>query len=79
MTTKREIDCEEALGGLFAFLDHDLDEAEREAMQRHLSTCRSCFSRANFERQLKDKLHELRRDDAAQEASERIKRLLQSF
>lgn len=76
--TRQEINCEEALGRLFAFLDHELADDEREAMQHHLSRCRGCFSRASFEQRLKDKLHELR-DDKAASASERIDKLLQSF
>jgi anti-sigma factor (TIGR02949 family) len=76
--TKHDIDCEEALGRLFAFLDHELGVDEREAMQAHLLRCRSCFSRASFERRLKDKLRELR-DDKAVGATERIDKLLQSF
>lgn len=76
--TQHDIDCEKALGRLFAFLDHELADDEREAMQYHLSTCRSCFSRASFERRLKDKLRELR-EDTAVSASERIEKLLQSF
>lgn len=77
--TRYEIDCEQALKQLLAFIDHELNEDEREAMQRHLDTCRSCFSRANFERRLKDKLRELREDQPSQDATERIRRLLQSF
>lgn len=77
--TGHEIDCEAALRHLFDFLDHELDGDERDAMQRHLSTCRSCYSRANFERRLKEKLHELRCDEPAVAAQERIRRLLQSF
>jgi anti-sigma factor (TIGR02949 family) len=77
--TKHDIDCEQALRRLFDFLDHELDDDERSAMQRHISTCRSCYSRADFERRLKGKLHELRRDEPEVGASERIKRLLQSF
>jgi anti-sigma factor (TIGR02949 family) len=77
--TAHEIDCEQALKRLFDFLDHELDGDEREAVQRHLSTCRSCFSRASFERRLKDQLHELQRDAAEDAARERIRRLLQSF
>jgi anti-sigma factor (TIGR02949 family) len=77
--TKHDIDCEQALRHLFDFIDHELDDDERDAMQRHLATCRSCFSRANFENRLKDKLRELRRDEPGEDASERIKRLLQSF
>lgn len=77
--TQHDIDCEQALRGLFAFLDHELDVEERAAMQRHLSICRSCYSRVNFEQRLKDKLRELRREEPAQDVTERIKRLVQSF
>jgi anti-sigma factor (TIGR02949 family) len=76
--TLREIECEEALGHLFAFLDHELDSDEREAMQYHLSRCRSCYSRASFEQRMKDRLRELREDSDAS-ARARIERLLQSF
>jgi anti-sigma factor (TIGR02949 family) len=74
-----DLSCEQALHRLFDFLDHELDEPERDAMQRHLSTCRSCFSRADFEQRLKHKLGELRREESLQETGDRIKRLLESF
>ena len=77
--TQNDIDCEQALRKLFDFIDHELDDDERDAVQRHLSTCRSCYSRANFERRLKDKLHELRHDEPGPDAEERIRRLLRSF
>lgn len=77
--TQHDIDCEQALRRLFDFIDHELDDDERESMQRHLSVCRSCFSRASFERRLKEKLNDLRRDEPRPAAAERIKRLLQSF
>ena len=77
--TQNDIDCEQALRKLFDFIDHELDDDERDAMQRHLSTCRTCFSRASFERRLKDKLHELRHDNPEPDADERIRRLLRSF
>lgn len=78
--TQHDIDCIQALRKLFDFIDHELDDDdERDAMQRHLSACRSCFSRTSFERRLKEKLNELRRDEPREDAAERIKRLLQSF
>ena len=77
--TRQEINCEEALGRLFEFLDHELSADERAAVERHLQTCRSCFSRAGFERRLKEKLRELRGDEPTHAASERIKGLLQDF
>lgn len=77
--TQQELTCEQALHHLFEFLDHELEPAERDAMQRHMSTCRSCYSRMDFERRLKEKLGELRREEPVESASERVKRLLESF
>lgn len=77
--TQQELTCEQALGHLFDFLDHELEPAERDAMQRHISTCRSCYSRVDFERRLKEKLAELKREESPETASARVKRLLESF
>jgi anti-sigma factor (TIGR02949 family) len=77
--TKHEIDCEQALKQLFEFIDHELPEGERDAMQHHLHTCKSCFSRFEFERRLKEKLGALRVTEVSSETSERIKKLLKSF
>ena len=77
--TKREIDCEQALKQVFEYVDRELGETEHEAMHRHLQTCKSCFSRVEFERRLKDKLAALREEKATPEMSERVKGLLKSF
>ncbi|WP_332815044.1 zf-HC2 domain-containing protein [Ramlibacter sp.] len=77
--TQHDLDCEQALSRLFDFLDHELDGDERDAMQRHLATCRSCWSRADFERRLKAKLRETRPLEPAARAVGRIRRLLQTF
>ena len=77
--TKREIDCEQALRQIFEYVDRELGETEREAMHRHLQTCKSCFSRMEFERRLKGKLGTLHEKEATPEVTERIKGLLKSF
>lgn len=77
--TKHEIDCEQALDQLFEFIDHELPEGRHDAMQHHLHTCKSCFSRFEFERRLKAKLGELRENEVSSDASDRIKKLLKSF
>jgi anti-sigma factor (TIGR02949 family) len=71
--------CEEALEKLFAYLDHELGEHEREAMDAHLSDCRGCYSRAEFEKQLKKKLIESARETAPSELQQRIRKILQQF
>jgi hypothetical protein len=48
-------------------------------MERHLRTCKSCFSRMEFERRLKMKIGALRDDEVTSPLSERIKGLLKSF
>lgn len=78
--TKHEIDCEKALQQILQFIDHELGGDEREAMQRHLHTCKSCFSRAEFERRLKEKVGEMRQEqDAPEVVRSRISRLLKTF
>jgi len=75
----KQIDCEQALKQIFEFIDHELRTDDREAMQRHLHTCKSCFSRVEFERLLKEKVGALRDDDVSPHMSQRIKGLLKSF
>jgi anti-sigma factor (TIGR02949 family) len=75
----RPIDCERALQRIFQFIDHELDGDERQAMQQHLDTCRSCFSRVEFEHRLKAKLRPLRQAEADAKARARIEALLKSL
>jgi len=77
--THQPIDCEQALRQIFEFIDHELDESRREAMAHHLHACKSCFSRVEFERRLKEKIGSLRDEQATAEVSNRIKGLLKSF
>lgn len=58
--TRHEIDsCEEALRLLAEYLDSELrDRAPdlADGLERHLAVCRSCYSRAEFERRLKARI-----------------------
>ena len=77
--TEKEMNCEQALRQIFAYVDRELDEEERAAMREHLHTCQSCFSRMEFERLLKSKVGALRDDKATPSVSERVKALLRDF
>jgi anti-sigma factor (TIGR02949 family) len=77
--TKEQIDCEQALKQILEYIDHELGEHEREAMQQHLHTCKSCYSRMEFERRLKEKVGALCDDEVPSQLGERIKGLLKSF
>lgn len=77
--TKQQIDCEQALRQVLEYVDHELGEHDHALMEQHVRTCKSCFSRMEFERRLKQKMGTLREDEVASPLSERIKGLLKSF
>jgi mycothiol system anti-sigma-R factor len=77
--TEKEMNCEQALRQIFAYVDRELGEEERAAMRAHLHTCKSCFSRMEFERLLKSKVRALRDDKATPSVGERVKALLKDF
>jgi anti-sigma factor (TIGR02949 family) len=77
--TKQQIDCEQALKQILEYVDHELGEHDHSLMEQHLRTCKSCFSRMEFERLLKGKVKELREERASPEIRERIKALLKDF
>lgn len=72
--------CEEALRRLAAYLDDELDEHQRAEVDRHLERCRSCFSRAEFERRLKNRIRQdLGATDVPEVFERRIRSLLRSL
>ena len=79
MMTRKQIDCEQALKQVYEYLDHELGDHDHEAMQQHLSICKSCFSRVEFEERLKKKVKALRDEQPTDSTSERIKQLLKGF
>lgn len=79
MSDRNPLTCDEALRLLAAFLDDELHAGTREGVERHLETCRSCFSRAEFERRLQGEIARLNREEVAPGFEERVRRLLGSF
>lgn len=77
--TRKPIDCEQALRQVFDYIDHELHAHDHDAMQAHLETCRSCFSRVEFERRLKGKLTDLGEDEPSATLSDRVKSMLKTF
>lgn len=56
MTGQHTIGCDEALRLLAEYLAHELDDGAAGDVATHLERCRSCYSRAEFERRLKSQL-----------------------
>lgn len=79
MSHINEIGCEEALRRVLEYLDRELNETHRAEMERHLHTCRACYSRTEFEKRLKTKLDALGASPPPPEFAQRIKGLLRRF
>ena len=76
MTDGPEIGCEEALRRLADYLNRELEPREDQAVEQHVSLCRACFSRAEFERLLKERLTDLGREETPAHLQSRIRKLL---
>ena len=74
-----DIGCERALARLLEFIDHELSDGDRDGVERHLRTCRSCFSRFEFESRLKQRLSELSAGEAPPASRDRIRELIKRF
>lgn len=79
MSDDRILTCEEALRFLAAYLDGELEEGADHDVETHLARCKSCYSRAEFERRLKERVGSLGRPDVPAEFAARIRGLLQRF
>jgi anti-sigma factor (TIGR02949 family) len=71
--------CDEALKRLLEFIDRELSDSEHDTVERHLRACRSCFSRMEFERRLKQRLSALSAEDAPARSRDRIRKLIKEF
>jgi anti-sigma factor (TIGR02949 family) len=79
MSTNEIRTCEDALRVLAEHLDRELDETAAVQVERHLDTCRSCWSRAEFEKRLKEALAGLGREPVRPELADRIGHLIQGL
>jgi len=70
---------DDGVEGFLAYIDRELGDEDRAAMQGHLHTCKSCFSRMEFERLLKSKVGALRDEPASPKLGERVKTLLKNY
>jgi anti-sigma factor (TIGR02949 family) len=71
--------CEDALRVLAAHLDRELDAPASRQVERHLEICRSCYSRAEFEKRLKERVAELGQEPARPELADRVQTLIRTF
>ena len=75
-----EIDCTEAIGHLYAYLDGELkDKIALAQFEEHLNHCKSCFSRAQLEGMINRKLSSLKTDDAPESLQDRLKNIMDNL
>lgn len=79
MTEGEKIRCEEVIAHLLSYLDGEIDDTKRVQIDRHLEECRGCFSRAEFERALRDRLRQAGDANPSPALQERIKALMEKF
>ncbi|MGH7509538.1 MAG: anti-sigma factor family protein [Gemmatimonadales bacterium] len=79
MSESTPLRCEEALLVLADYLDGELHQSSHETLERHLEVCRSCFSRAEFERRLRSRLGSLAQEPLTPAFTERIRTIMDRF
>lgn len=79
MTDVDRMTCEEALRLLAAYIDGELTVVAQREVHKHLDACRSCYSRAEFERRLKAQLAALGAEPVRPELEDRVRTLIREF
>ena len=83
MKTKNEkvkaINCEEAVTRFNGFMDNYLKGKSREELVSHISECRHCFERFEFEQLLKSKVHQLPANKKNNSLISKIEKLISSL
>lgn len=73
-------DCLQAFDHLYAYLNGELkDKNTLEMMEHHLSHCKSCFSRAQMERELNKRIKDSNVRKTPESLKNRIQDLLDDF
>ena len=79
MSNPEKINCEKALKHLLEYLDRELEGDLQHQMEQHMSSCRSCFSRLEFEQTLKAHIRKSGTENAPDSLRNRVSGLLKNF
>lgn len=80
MSEHDDMGCLAALEVFYSYLDEELDDPQTVAdFERHMEHCRSCFSRAEMEGRLNERLRELARFRAPDRLRDRLRNLMDRF
>lgn len=77
---KHDIGCLQAIEAFYAYLDGELDDADSIAeFEQHLGHCRSCFSRIEMEKALKQRIQKTVKCDSPEVLRDRVAKLMKKF
>jgi anti-sigma factor (TIGR02949 family) len=77
--SEKFLTCKEAIRMLVEYLDNELDRDRSGALEHHLDACRSCKSRHEFEKGLRDRVSALGQAPVRPEFQDRIRALVSRF
>jgi len=73
-------DCLESFDHLYAYLNGELtDKLALAKIEHHLAHCRSCYSRAQMERQLNNRIKQTGKDKPPSSLQKRLRDLMKDF
>ncbi|MES9991264.1 MAG: zf-HC2 domain-containing protein [Candidatus Thiodiazotropha sp.] len=73
-------DCLEAFDHVYAYINGELhDEETRARIEHHLSHCKSCFTRAEMERKINERLKVTDKPSPPAVLKKRLKNLIDEF
>jgi anti-sigma factor (TIGR02949 family) len=75
----KPLNCEEAVTRFNDFMDNNLKGKSREELVKHISECRHCFERIEFEQLLKSKVRQISKSKKNQPLVKRIEKMIASL
>ena len=77
---REDIGCLEAIEMFYAYLDREVDDPDAMAgFEHHLEHCRSCYSRAEFEGLITQRLKAIAAERASATLRRRMRILMDTF
>jgi hypothetical protein len=77
--TVKAINCDDAVTRFNDFMDNYLKGKSRKELVNHISGCRHCFERFEFEQLLKSKVHQLPKSKKNHALVSKIEKLITSL
>ena len=79
-THQHDIGCLQAIEAFYAYLDGEIEDPKSiEEFEHHMRHCRSCYSRADVERLLTQRIAESARAKAPEMLQNRLRDLMHEF